>query len=188
MRDMPSACALRVIISAKLSSSPPMVLCDSHRDVVGRARDDRLDRVFDAEALAGVEAEFGRRLARRVRRHRNRRFETEATLVELFEQEIERHHLGERRRMAQFVFAGRIERAARISVDDDRGVGRIGRGSPLMANVVASVTPMTRFGRTGENSNRGERDTNTGGKCANASRLILHKRNAIEPPPHANSR
>ena len=94
---------------------------DDNRSVVGGAGDEPLDRVFDAEGLTRAEAELGRRLLRCVGRHIHRRIEFQFAALELLEQHVERHDLCQRRRMAQAVGAGGLERAAGIGIDDDGG-------------------------------------------------------------------
>ena len=99
-------------------------LADRDRNVVRRTGHDRLDRVLDADRLARVEAELRGLLRGGVFGDRNLRMERHCALVELFEQEVERHHLGDRSRMAQSVFISRVERPAAVGVDDNRGKRR----------------------------------------------------------------
>ena len=68
----------------------------------------------------GRKAEFRGLLRGRVLGDRNSRSQRHCAAVELFEQEVERHHLGDRSGMTQSVLGGRIERLARVGVDDDR--------------------------------------------------------------------
>ena len=74
------------------------LLRDGDRDVVGRTGDDRLDGVLDGDRVAGLDAELGRLLGGGVRGNRNRRLQRQGAFVELLEQQIERHHLGDARR------------------------------------------------------------------------------------------
>src|SRR6185312_1418853 len=69
-------------------------LADHDRDIVGRLRNDCLDGVLDADAVAGLESHLGRRLGCGMRRHRQFGRELQLPGVQTLEQQIERHHLG----------------------------------------------------------------------------------------------
>ena len=147
-----------------------------HRDgdVVGRPGHDGLDRILDAQRFARLQPELGRRLARGVRGHRNRQFERQAAFFKLLEQQIERHHLGERGRMARLVVARGVEGAAGVFVDDDRGEGRIAGGGGRSARgggpidgaigLVDLLAPVMRLGLRGEHRKGGAENTNPGQK------------------------
>ena len=99
-----------------------------HHDggVIGGLCDKPLDGVFDRQFLSRLEAELGRRL------HRRPAAETSISVarldpprLHLLEQQIERHDLGQRRRVARRVGVGLVQRRAGLGVDDDRGVARI---------------------------------------------------------------
>ena len=138
---MPSACALRVIISANVGFVAADRLGDRHGDVVGRTRDDRLDRVLDRDRVAGARPELGRLLRGGVLGDRDLRSQGQRALVELLEQQVERHHLGDRRGMARRVLVDAVERAAGIGVDDDRREGGVGGRVAGVMDVVMVVTP-----------------------------------------------
>ena len=152
---MPSAWALRVIMAAKLSSVCADRLGDRDRDVVRRTGHDGLDRVLDADRFARLKAELRGLLRRGVRGDRNLGLKRHRAAIELLEQQVERHHLGDRGRMAQSVLVRRIERLAAIGVDDERRKrGRSGnRGDRLADEMdapamrVACVKRRMRHGR-----------------------------------------
>ena len=143
-------------------------LADRDRNVVRRTGHDRLDRVLDADRLARGNAELRGLLRGGVLGDRNLRAKRHCALVELFEQEVERHHLGDRSRMAQSVFISRVERPAAVGVDDDRGKrrrsgnGRDRRGRDVMImrvmrDRVSAMVPimMGLRGRAGDREGRG---------------------------------
>jgi hypothetical protein len=67
-----------------------------HGDIVRRLGDQRLDAVLDEDRLAGLEPELGGRARRRVGGHLESRVELHAARLQILEQEIKRHHLGQR--------------------------------------------------------------------------------------------
>ncbi len=95
-----------------------------HCGIVRRLGDEPLDRILDGEGLVGLEAELGRVLGRGIGRDRQARVELDVAGLELLEQQIERHDLGERRRMARLVRAIGVQHGPGIGVDHDVGIGR----------------------------------------------------------------
>ena len=95
---MPSARALRVIILAKVSSSPPIASATttaaSFADLVTSAR----IASSTAERLARPQPELGGRLLRGVVGDLHLGIEAQLAGLDLLEQQIERHDLGERSR------------------------------------------------------------------------------------------
>jgi hypothetical protein len=89
------------------------------------------DRVLDHERLSRAQAELGRTLRGSMRGHVELAVELELAGLQALEQQIERHDLGERGRMALRIRIGRVQHGAVIGVDHDvriaRGLGR-GRG------------------------------------------------------------
>ena len=96
---------------------------DGNGGVVGRFGDDALDGVFDRDGLAGFEIELGRILVGGVLGDLERRVELDLAGIEPLEQQIERHDLGQRGRMAQRVRIRCLQHFAAIAVDHDRGDG-----------------------------------------------------------------
>ena len=134
-------------------------LGDRHGDVVGRARDDRLDRVVDGNAVAGFEPELRGLLGGGVLGDRNLRLQGHRAFVELLEQQVEGHHLGQRRRVARLVLIGGVEGPTGVGVDDDRREGRIGggRGARDVMIGVMVVTPISRLGGGRSEAQQGKR-------------------------------
>ena len=130
------------------------------RGVVGRARHDPLDGVFDPDGLARAQIEFGGILFGSMFGYRHFGIELDLVGLEALEQQIERHHLGQRGRMAQRVGIVGGKRRAGIAVDDDRG-GRRVVAFPrfIVARVMAMPVVAARLGTVrGENDRRGNRD------------------------------
>ena len=96
------------------------ILADGDGDVIGGAGHHRQDRVTDADRLAGLEAELRWRLVRCMGRDRDGRGERGLAAVERLEQQVERHHLGERGRIALPVGIVGVKDVAGLGVDDDR--------------------------------------------------------------------
>src|SRR5208283_924364 len=92
---------------------------DGDRYVIRRTGDDRLDRIFDTNRFTRPETEFGWLLRGGIRGDMNLAVEPQAPFFELFEQKIERHHLGDRGREALVIFVKSVKRPAGITVDDD---------------------------------------------------------------------
>ncbi len=79
------------------------------------------------EAVAGRDAELGGLLRGGALGNRDLRLQRHRALVELLEQQIERHHLCDRGGVARRVLVHAVDFAAGIGVDDDRREGGIGR-------------------------------------------------------------
>ncbi len=118
---MPSARAFCVISLAKPVLVAAEIFGDDDGGVVRGLGDDALDRVLDRDGLAGLEFELGRRLLGGVFGDFERRIELDLAGVEALEQQIERHHLGQRGRMPQCVRVRCLQDGAAIAVDHDRG-------------------------------------------------------------------
>jgi len=129
---------------ANVSSSPPIVSATttaaSFADFVTSAR----IASSTAMVLRRHQAEFGGRLLRGVIGHLHLRVEPELAGLKLLEQQIERHDLGERGRVARRVRIGRVQHLARIRIDYESGVGRIVGGS-MKALAAASAPRPDRF-------------------------------------------
>ena len=110
-------------------------LGDRDRHVIRRTGHDGLDRVLDADRIARLKAELRGLLRSGVRGDRNLGLKRHRAAIELLEQQVERHHLGDRGRMAQSVLVRRIERLAAIGVDDERRKrGRSGNRGDRLAD------------------------------------------------------
>src|SRR5690606_31831718 len=83
--------------------------------------DEGEDRFLDGERFTGAQAELGGRHARAFRRHLDARLEGDLPFIQLLEEEIEGHHLGQRSGVAIFVGIAGIEDLARMGVHDQRG-------------------------------------------------------------------
>jgi hypothetical protein len=97
------------------------VFGDGDGSVVRRLRHHRLDRILDGNGLTGLQAEFCRRLLGGVPGNLERRVELDFARFESLEQQIERHDLGQRRRVARRVGVRRVQHVAGVAVDDNRG-------------------------------------------------------------------
>ncbi len=93
--------------------------------VVGGAGHQSLDGVFDSDGLTRAQTEFGGSLVRGVIGDVHFGVELHLAGIEALEQQIERHDLGERRRMAAGVGIGGGERGAGVAVYDDGGERRV---------------------------------------------------------------
>jgi hypothetical protein len=87
---------------------------DGH--VVGRLDDQSPDGVTNGDLGALLDLQPGRRRPRRIGREPEGGGEREPPLLQKLEQQIERHQLGERGRVAQLVGAALIECSARIGI------------------------------------------------------------------------
>jgi len=112
---------------------------DDDRHVVGRFSDDGADRGFDVDALARLQAQFGWRLRGGVSGDRHLGRHLDLARLQPLEQQIERHDLGQRGRMAPAVGMGRLQHRSGIRVDNDRGVGRIVAGNVVVAVMVVAA-------------------------------------------------
>ena len=91
---------------------------------------------------------------------------TSCAPVELLEQQVERHHLGDRGRMAQSVFVSRIERPAAVGVNHDRRkLRRTGTAAPWPARTVGEM------GDTVDARSRNNDDANNNGPARAGLRL-----------------
>ena len=122
---------------------------DHDGGVVGRARHQTLDGVFDLDGLAGTQAKLGRGLLGSVFGHFHFGIQLHLAGVEALEQQIKRHDLGERGGVAAAVGIVRRQRRAGIAVDDDRGELRTGALPRRLAVVVASIVAMVGAARVG---------------------------------------
>ncbi len=102
---------------------PGDVLGDHHGDVVGGFGDEGADRLLDGNRGARADADLGGRLAGGFRRDAQRRLQREAPCLELFEQQVERHHFGDGGRVAMGVGGFGVQGLAGLGVDDDGGIG-----------------------------------------------------------------
>ena len=117
------------------------VLADGASHVVGGFRDDGLDRVLDLDRRARPEPELGWGLGGCEGGDGQRRIEVEAAALELLEQHVERHHLGDRCRMPEGILVDRMQGTAGLHVDHHGGVGWV--VAPAAAPV---MVPATRVG------------------------------------------
>ena len=124
MPVMPSFFALAVIMRAKPSSDAAKVFGDRRGRVVGRPGDQRIDDRLDADRAADLDAELGRRLRGGMRGERHLGRLLDLARGKLLEHQIERHHLGERGRIARLAGFGRKQRLAGVGIDDDRRIFR----------------------------------------------------------------
>ena len=98
---------------------------DGDGNIVGRFGDDGLDGVFDGDGGTRPQTELRGCHRGCVGRNGDLVAEPHAALFQLFEKQVERHHLGDRGGMAQLVFCIGIEDPARIGIDNH---GRKQRG------------------------------------------------------------
>ena len=133
------------------------VLGDGRRDVVRRTGHDRLDRVLDGDRLAGPHAELRGGHGGRVTRDLELRIELQVAALDLLEQEVERHHLGDGGGVTQLVLALGVQDAAGIGIDDERGERRrVDAADHLVAlrPVVPASLGVGRRQRRGEEADR----------------------------------
>jgi hypothetical protein len=98
---------------------------DNDRRVVGRLGDEALDGVLDLQSLAGLETEFGRRLARSLLGYWHLRFECDLAGFQALKKQVQRHDLGQRSGVARRVRIGGVQHSATLGVDHDSGVRRV---------------------------------------------------------------
>ena len=120
--DMPSWRALFVMSCAKLSFVAAQRLGEHDRGIVGRAGHQRHRGIAHVDRAARRQAHLGRRRVQGVYRHRQRIAERQPARIESGEGEVDRHQLGERRRMTQFVGSVGDELATARGVEDQIGV------------------------------------------------------------------
>ncbi|OIQ70592.1 hypothetical protein GALL_477940 [mine drainage metagenome] len=130
---------------------------DHDGGVVGRARHQSLDGVFDADGLARAQSEFGRRLIGGVLGHLHFGIELHLAGIEALEQQIKRHDLGERGGMAARVGIIRRKRRAGVAVYNDGGERRAVAFMRLLvvARRMMMVPVTARLGGIGGESGRG---------------------------------
>ena len=125
---------------------------NDRRHVVCRLGDDGADRGFHLDRLAGLEPELRWCLHGSVRRHIHFGRELDLSCLKAFEQQVKRHDLGERGRMARAVGVGGLHHRAGIDVHHDGGGGGLiafGGGR----TVVAMVTARAGVGVAGKRGN-----------------------------------
>ena len=110
----------------------------SHDDsrIIGGAGDQPLDGVLDCDRRAGFEVKLGGMLTRCELGYRERRVELELASVNLLEQQIKRHDLGQRRRMSRLVDIFPVQNLRGVVVDHDGRIGRMIVG-PMQYALVA---------------------------------------------------
>ena len=89
-------------------------------DVVGGACHKGKNGIFHPDRLTGAQAQFRWRLIGAALGHGNARIKRYLALFELFEKQVQRHHLGQGGRVAQFVGIARIDDLARMGIHDQR--------------------------------------------------------------------
>ena len=156
---MPSACALRVMSSAKTLPRRPRYLPDHHRRIIGGASDDTPDGVVDPDGVAGAQAELGRRLGGGVRGNLERAVERAC-----------RHRDRSNRRYSVMTlvsdagwrsasgFRG-VQDRTRIAVDHDVRIARLVADGLALAGFagLAVLAARTRVGRIARHRENGQR-------------------------------
>ena len=108
----------------KLILAARQVFGDGNGNVICRFGNHRLDGVLDRDGLARLEAELGRGLLCSMGGDLQRRVEPDPPGIELLEQEVERHDLGQRGGVTHRIGVRRLQHLAAVAVDDQRGEGR----------------------------------------------------------------
>src|SRR3979490_62479 len=121
---MPSACALRVMSLAKVSSSPPM--CSATTTAASFAERVTMPLMESSTLMVWPS-------------RKTRVVELELAGLELLEQEIERHDLGERGRMPERVRIGGMQDRAGIAVDHDVRIARLFAAAGLAGGEMLAV-------------------------------------------------
>ncbi len=118
---MPSERARAVILTANWLSLPAR--CSASAVAMSLAERVTSERMASLTVMVwpGLQAELGWRLGSGVFRHGDSRVEGDAAGLQRLEDEVERHHLGERRRVGLGVGIARTEHLAGLGVDDDFG-------------------------------------------------------------------
>ena len=92
--------------------------------VIGRFQRCSPDQMPDGDALSRLQMQLGGRLARGPRGDAHLLVQLQPARADLLENDIERHHLGERRRMLPVVRRTRIDHPAIAHIHYDRRIGR----------------------------------------------------------------
>ena len=171
---MPSSCAFIVIIAAKrLLAAAAQLLGHGHRHVVGRDHRDGVHRIVDVDRVAGAKAQLGRRLAGGARRDRDHVALVQPAGRQRLERQVERHDLGDRRRIARRVGPHLVEDLARRGVHHDRGIARLVGRHPQVRRRQGRRSVVLRDGwRGGYADRRGQ----GGQSVRNASGGLVHGR------------
>jgi hypothetical protein len=119
------ACLLRHHRS-ELALCPAEGLGDDDRHVVGGMDDQRQDGLLHRDLLSLGEAKVRGRLLGGMGGDGQLIIELELLGLDGLEQQVERHHLRERRRIGAGLGVGLVENRAAVGIDDDRGRGRLG--------------------------------------------------------------
>jgi len=142
-------------------------------------RDHALDGVFDPKRRTRAQAELGRILIGSMLRHRHFGVEGDLAGIQTLEQQIERHDLGERRRMAESVGARRRQHRAGIAIHDDGGEFRaVAAAVVIIAGMMHGVTMMVvtpgvgAAGRCHERRSDGDEPKNANSHLARGSRFV----------------
>ena len=102
-------------------------LSDGHRNVIGAADHNGADGGIDGNGLAGTKPQLGRLLDRGVIADRQRRLHGDLAGLQRVEQQIERHHLGQRGGMTLGGFVPGVQDPPRRTVHHQGGIlGRVG--------------------------------------------------------------
>ena len=130
---MPSWRALCVISFGEFFLAAGDVLGDGNGHVVGALGDQRLDGVDERDLFAFRQIQLGRSRVGGVGRDLDLGLVAQPALLDEFEGDVERHHLGERGRMAQLVGGARMQVMSGVGVyNQHRALGsRHGRLAPM---------------------------------------------------------
>ena len=96
---------------------------EHHCSVIGRLGDEAVDQIAYWNRVAFLQAKLCRGLGRGRNGHRQTLVHSQATLFDRLECHVERHRLGKRGRIAQFVGIGFVQHSAGLRVDDQGGIG-----------------------------------------------------------------
>ncbi len=146
-------------------------LRDDDSDVIRRLGDEGEDRVLDGDRVARVEADLRGGLARGEGGNRQLGVEPQLAALQLLEEHVERHHLGDRGREARRVGVSRLQNAAGVHIDDDGGVGRGVSTAAALAGL--------RFLRRREEKGRSQNQRETSGDEAPNASIRNHERNLL---------
>ena len=95
---------------------------DDDGDIIGRFGDESENRRPDIDGLAGAQSELGRRLGGGVLRNGHPCRQADAAALDLLEEHIESHDLGQRSRVAAGIGIARVKNAVGVHIDDDGGI------------------------------------------------------------------